>query len=112
MALYKRIRDLREDSDKKQSEIASFLQTTPQYYGKYESGEREIPLSRAIKLADFYGVSLDYLAGRSNDYSFTKEEFSYDEIALLKYYKMLTERNKGKLEMFLENLIKSQNLKN
>ena len=66
MALYKRIRDLREDSDKTQTEVAEFLGTTAQYYGKYEKGERELPFIRAIQLADYYGVSLDYPAERKN----------------------------------------------
>ena len=75
MAFYQRIRDLREDADKTQSELAEYLGTTAQYYGKYEKGERELPFSRAVQLADFYGVSLDYIAGRTNIpvsvYSFT-----------------------------------------
>ena len=66
MAWYKRIRDLREDSDKTQTDIAEVLETTAQYYGKYEKGERELPFNRAIQLADYYGISLDYLAGRSD----------------------------------------------
>ncbi len=63
MAFYQRIKDLREDSDKTQNELAEYLGTTAQYYRKYEKGEREIPFSRAIQLADYYNVSLDYLAG-------------------------------------------------
>ena len=47
MAFYQRIRDLREDADKTQTEIAAYLGTTAQYYGKYEKGERELPFSRA-----------------------------------------------------------------
>ena len=66
MAFYQRIRDLREDADKTQTEIAAYLGTTAQYYGKYEKGERELPFSRAVLLANFYDVSLDYLAGRTN----------------------------------------------
>lgn len=59
----KRLRDLREDRDLTQSDIAKVLNTTYQYYGTYESGKRELPFSRAIQLAQFYNVSLDYLAG-------------------------------------------------
>ena len=53
MSLYQRIKDLREDEDKTQSELADYLGTTAQYYGKYEKGERELPFSRAIELADY-----------------------------------------------------------
>lgn len=65
MTIYQRLRDLREDADKTQSDIAELLGTTAQYYGRYEKGEIELPLSRAMQLADYYDVSLDYLAGRS-----------------------------------------------
>jgi transcriptional regulator with XRE-family HTH domain len=62
--IYKRIRDLREDKDKTQKEIASILNMQLTVYQRYERGEREIPLWAAIKLANYYGVTLDYLVGR------------------------------------------------
>lgn len=65
MAHYQRLRDLREDSDKTQQEIADYLGTSAQHYGKYESGKAEIPLERAVLLAKYYNVSLDYIAGIS-----------------------------------------------
>ena len=64
MYFYKRIRDLREDNDKTQKKIASILNMQLTVYRRYEIGEREIPLWAAIKLADYYGVTLDYLVGR------------------------------------------------
>ena len=64
MYYYRRIRDLREDNDKKQREIAQFLNMQLTVYQRYERGERELPLWAAIKLADYYNVSLDYLVGR------------------------------------------------
>ena len=67
MAIYTRLKDLREDADKTQSDVARYLGTTAQYYGKYEKGERELPFDRAIRLAEYYNVTLDYLAGRSNN---------------------------------------------
>lgn len=67
MAYYSRIRDLREDCDKKQAEIAEYLGTTKQYYSLYEKGANEIPFERAIALAKYYGVSLDYIAGLTNN---------------------------------------------
>lgn len=63
---YERIRDLREDADLTQQEIAARLHMHRTTYTRYESGEREIPLNIAILIADFHRVSLDYLAGRSN----------------------------------------------
>lgn len=62
MYLYPRIRDLREDRDLSQKYVAALLGTTQQYYSEYERGIREIPLHNFIKLARFYGVSLDKLA--------------------------------------------------
>ena len=57
------LKDLREDRDLTQADVARVLHTTYQYYSTYESGKRELPFSRAIELAKFYNVSLDYLAG-------------------------------------------------
>lgn len=105
MSLFQRIKDLREDADKTQVEIARILDTTAQYYGKYEKGEREIPFSRAIKLANYYNVSLDYLAGRTNIRSIQSDaSISEDEIRLLRQYRMLSERSKGKVDLFVEQL--------
>lgn len=64
--MYRRIRDLREDSDLSQKALDEKLNMHTTTYARYETGEREIPLNIAIKLADFYKVSLDYLAGRSD----------------------------------------------
>ncbi len=63
--LYRRVRDLREDRDKTQKDIANYLNMQLTVYQRYERGERELPLWAAIKLADFYHVSLDYLVGRN-----------------------------------------------
>ena len=61
MYYYKRLRDVREDNDLKQREIAELLNTTQQVYSEYEKGIREIPLHKIIILARYYNVSLDYL---------------------------------------------------
>ena len=60
-----RIRDLRADRDLTQKEIAALLLCDQSLYSKYERLERPLPLDLADKLADFYGVSLDYLVGRT-----------------------------------------------
>lgn len=58
-----RIRDLREDLDLTQKEIAEYLFCDQSLYSKYERGERALPLDYAVKLAKFYGTSVDYLVG-------------------------------------------------
>ena len=58
-----RIRDLREDADLTQKEIADYLLCDQSLYSKYERGERVLPLEYAVKLAAYYHVSLDYLVG-------------------------------------------------
>lgn len=66
MKMYLRIRDLREDRDLKQQKIADYLHCDQSLYSKYEREERPLPLEFAVKLAEYYGVSLDYLVGRTN----------------------------------------------
>lgn len=66
MNMQLRIRDLREDKDKTQKEIADYLACDQSLYSKYERGERSFPLEYADKLADFYGVSVDYLLRRTD----------------------------------------------
>lgn len=63
----KRMRDLREDCDKTQQEIADVLNMHRSVYRRYESGERETPAWVVVKLADYYQVSTDYLLGRTDD---------------------------------------------
>ncbi|MBQ2735320.1 MAG: helix-turn-helix transcriptional regulator [Clostridia bacterium] len=63
MHCYQRLRDVREDCDKKQEEIAAVLNITRQQYQLYESGKRELPMHHFVTLARYYNVSLDYLAG-------------------------------------------------
>ena len=63
MYVYQRLRDTREDADKKQEDIAQLLGITRQQYQLYESGKREMPMHHFVILAKYYNVSLDYLAG-------------------------------------------------
>lgn len=60
---YKRIRDLREDSDLKQRELADILCCSQRVYSNYERGDLDIPTEVLIKLAKFYGTSVDYILG-------------------------------------------------
>ena len=64
--MLERIRGLREDRDLKQEDLAKVLNCTQACYSHYESGKRDIPTEVLKKLADFYGVSTDYLLGRTN----------------------------------------------
>ena len=61
MGVYSRVRDLREDNDKTQKQVAQHLNMQLTVYQRYERGERELPLWAAIKLAKYYNVTLDYL---------------------------------------------------
>lgn len=63
--LFPNIRNLREDNDKTQEELASYLNIKQTTYSKYELGKINIPVEAFIKLADFYDVSVDYLLGRT-----------------------------------------------
>ncbi len=65
--MYKRIRDLREDRDLKQKDIAKMLGMSQTGYSKYETGENDIPTAVLIRLADFYETSVDYLLGRTDE---------------------------------------------
>lgn len=61
-----RLRELREERQLKQKEIAKLLNITQQQYSEYELGTRIIPLKKLIILADFYDVSIDYILSRTN----------------------------------------------
>ena len=66
MDYIKRIRNLREDSDKTQAEIAEILGTSQTMYARYERGANEMPIRHLITLSKFYGVSTDYILGITN----------------------------------------------
>ena len=63
MKYIKRIRDLREDNDKTQQEIAELLGTSQTMYARYERGANELPIRHLIKLCEYYNVSADYILG-------------------------------------------------
>lgn len=64
---YPRIRNLREDRDLTQKKIAEYLGMSQTGYSKYETGENDIPTSVLLALADFYGTSVDYLLGKTDE---------------------------------------------
>ena len=63
---YQRLRDLREDHDLTQDQLVALLKMHKTTYTNYEQGKREIPFCLAIRLAQFYNVSLDFIAGLTN----------------------------------------------
>ena len=65
--MYKRIRDLREDRDLNQTQIAKILGMSQTGYSKYETGENDLPTAVLIKLARFYGTSIDYILGETDE---------------------------------------------
>ena len=69
--MYKRIRDLREDRDLTQTQVAQMLKMSQTGYSKYETGENDIPTAVLISLARFYGTSVDFLLGETD----TKERY-------------------------------------
>ncbi len=64
--MYRRIRDLREDKDLLQKDLAAYLQCSQVCYSSYELGKRDIPTDVLIKLAQFHETSVDYLLGRTD----------------------------------------------
>ena len=65
--MYKRIRDLREDRDMNQTQIAKMLGMSQTGYSKYETGENDVPTAILIKLSRYYGVSIDYILGETDN---------------------------------------------
>lgn len=64
--IYQNLRNLREDNDKTQQELADYLHVKQTTYSKYELGKINIPIEVFLKLADYYDVSIDYLVGRTH----------------------------------------------
>ncbi len=64
---FRRIKDLREDTDNSQKDIAKLLGISQQYYSEYEKGNRTIPIIHLITLAKFYNTSIDYIVGLSDE---------------------------------------------
>lgn len=65
--MYRRIRDLRLDADLNQTQIARILNMSQTGYSKYETGENDIPTQVLIKLANYYGTSIDYILGQTDN---------------------------------------------
>ena len=70
--MYKRIRDLREDNDLSQTNVAKALNCSQQVYSNYELGQRDIPTDILIKISKFYNVSVDYILGLTDNPKISK----------------------------------------
>lgn len=107
MANYQRIRDLREDAYKTQKQVADDMFMHVSQYRRYESGEREIPLSIAIALSEYYNVSIDYIAGLTNEkVSINTNNITASELKFLNRFRQLSDLQKGRIlermDIFLE----------
>ncbi|MGN1303950.1 MAG: helix-turn-helix domain-containing protein [Oscillospiraceae bacterium] len=109
MAKYNRIKDLREDNDKTQQEIADYLGTSSQHYGKYELGRAEIPFDRAIMLARYYNVSLDYIAGLTNNKKGISGAFPEDRQEIPKLIEKLSDEEKKDFAAILQAILDKLN---
>ena len=97
MSVYHRIRNLREDRDLTQKEVADALYMHLTQYRRYETGERAIPLELAAQIAAFYGVSLDYLANTAAPSSVAPQILNHEENMLLNTFRQLTPIHQGRL---------------
>lgn len=108
MGFYQRLKDLKEDADLTQKQVAELIGVSMNHYGKYERGETDIPLEKAIILAKYYDVSLDYLAGLSNQ----KKSMSIKEqVALVTMYRSLNSHNQKRISENIIQLLEQQKKK-
>ena len=97
MGKYERLKNLREDKDLTQKQLADILFMQLTQYRRYETGERELPLELAIVLAKFYNVPIDYIAGISNKITHSEKGLTADEKQLLQNYRNISAPDKKKL---------------
>ena len=105
--MYQRIRDLREDEQLSQKQIAEKVFDSQQHYQLYESGKREPPFSFIIQLSKIYGVSIDYLAGLTNNKGGLHHN-STEENDILSKYNYLSDKRKGRILQLLDMLTEEQ----
>lgn len=107
---YKRIRELREDNDLTQKQVADKLYMHLTQYRRYETGERELPLETAAAIAKIYGVSIDYIAendglnGDGVQFGLTTEE-----VNIIRKYRKLSKINKARINERLDTLCAENN---
>ena len=101
-----RLKELRKKSNKTQTEIAEYLNTTAQSYGRYELGQNEPNVETLCKLADLYSVSLDYLVNRqfNNQFGYLSDQ----ERALIESFRRLNEVNQIKVSSYALGVLATQ----
>lgn len=98
MSAYQRIRDLREDADKTQKQVADDMFMHLTQYRRYENGESEIPLSFAIALSKYYKVSIDYIAGLTNEKTAVNtNDITLSDLKFLTHFRRLSDIQKGRI---------------
>ena len=97
MSKYLQLKNLREDHDLTQKQLADHLYMQLTQYRRYETGERELPLDLAISIAKFYDVSVDYIAGVSDKIRQTDSSLTREEYELVKNFRKLSSQSKEKL---------------
>lgn len=100
-----KLKELRSEKNISQIDVANELNISQKAYSFYERGEREPNLKMLIELSNFFNVTIDYLLGQENEklYAVSDEEYK-----IIKKYKKLTEKNKGKIEERIDTLIENQ----
>lgn len=107
--IYQRLRDLREDEDLTQAQVAKILSMGTTQYRRYELAESPLSLEIAEKLANFYNVSIDYIAGHTNDKrGLTRSDLAEDETELIKAFRSFSERQKGRIEQVIKDIEQEQ----
>ena len=110
--VYPRLRDLREDADLTQKQAADLIGVSTNHYGKYERGETDIPLEKAVILANYYHVSLDYIAGTIRFKSPpTPHRSDADLIQTLAEYIQLSPKNQDYVDRYIHEMNKNQHKK-
>ena len=101
-----KLKELRKENNKNQTEIASSLHLSQQTYAKYELGQLEPSIDTLCKLADYYGVSLDYLVGRdfANEFGYLNQE----EKAIITSYRKLNSYNQARMIGEIQGMLIAQ----
>ena len=105
-----RIKELREEKKLSQTALAQSVGTSQRNIGRWENGENEPTYSQLVKIADYFGVTIDYLVGREDDFGVVKLEnlsqISNDEKELISVYKLLSKEEKQKVLSIVKGLKK------
>ena len=107
MKTYQRIEDLRIDADLSQEKMAEKMGTSKTQYQRFENSKGNNFFDAMITIAKIHGVSLDYIAGITNDKGGLHKN-NKEESYIIKLYNSLSEKRKGKAESYLENLVKQE----